>query len=101
MDEMQRHGATTMFAVPELYRIIPEHDRLDQHDLSSLRYCGFGGNVLSTEIARRWLDRFGIPSLKLSAPLNFVERSRSRMRQTEFHQKAQREGLPQEPKSSS
>lgn len=59
--EIQRHRATGMFAVPALYRMILEHDRLDQYDLSSLRYCGVGGDVLPVEVGWRWLERFGVP----------------------------------------
>lgn len=60
-DHVQRYRATRMFAVPALYRMILEHDRIDYYDLSSLRYCGTGGDVMPTEVARRWLKRFGVP----------------------------------------
>mgnify|MGYP006282786563 FL=1 len=61
MDHIARYQVTNMFAVPAMYRMILEHDRLDQYDLSSLRYCGCGGDVLPLEVARRWEERFGIP----------------------------------------
>ncbi len=60
-DHIQRYRATRMFAVPAMYRMILEHDRLDYYDLSSLKYCGTGGDVLPTEVANRWYKRFGIP----------------------------------------
>ncbi len=60
-DHIQRYRATRMFAVPAMYRMILEHDRLDQYDLSSLRYCGTGGDVMPVEVARRWQRKFGIP----------------------------------------
>lgn len=60
-DHIQRYRATRMFAVPALYRMILEHDRIDYYDLSSLRYCGTGGDVMPTEVARRWLKKFGVP----------------------------------------
>ena len=60
-DHIQRYRATTMFAVPTLYRMILEHDRLDLYDLSSLRYCGTGGDVLPVEVGKRWLKRLGVP----------------------------------------
>lgn len=59
--EIQRHRATSMFAVPAMYRMILEHDRLGQYDLSSLRYCGVGGDALPVEVGRRWLEKFGVP----------------------------------------
>lgn len=60
-EHIQRYKVTSTFAVPTLYRMILEHDRLDQYDLSSLRYCGTGGDVLPIEVGRRWKERFGIP----------------------------------------
>jgi long-chain acyl-CoA synthetase len=60
-DHIQRYRATRMFAVPAMYRMILEHDRIDHYDLSSLKYCGTGGDVLPTEVANRWHKKFGIP----------------------------------------
>ncbi len=60
-EHIQRYKVTSTFAVPTLYRMILEHDRLHQYDLSSLRYCGTGGDVLPIEVGRRWKERFGIP----------------------------------------
>jgi long-chain acyl-CoA synthetase len=58
---VQRYRATNIFAVPALYRMLLEHDRADIYDISSLRYCGTGGDVLPGEVANRWLDRFKMP----------------------------------------
>jgi long-chain acyl-CoA synthetase len=60
-DHIQRYQATRMFAVPAMYRMILEHDRIDTYDFSSLKYCGTGGDVLPTEVAKRWQDKFRIP----------------------------------------
>ena len=59
-DSIQRHEATSMIGVPALYRMILEHDRVDQYDLSSLKYCFSGGDVLPVEVGKRWKDRFGL-----------------------------------------
>ena len=56
---IQRYRAKTLFGVPTLYRMILEHDRRDLYDLSSLRYCFTGGDVLPLEVLRRWRDTFG------------------------------------------
>lgn len=61
MDAIARHKALSLFGVPALYRMILEHDRLDSYDLSSLRYCFSGGDVLPPELGQRWKERFGIP----------------------------------------
>ena len=60
-DHIQRFKATTFFGVPTLYRMILEHDRVDMYDLSSLKYCFSGGDVLPLEVAERWLKKFSRP----------------------------------------
>lgn len=59
LDAIKRYKIKTLFAVPALYRMILEHDRLDYYDLSSLAYCFSGGDVLPQEIGRRWKEKFG------------------------------------------
>jgi long-chain acyl-CoA synthetase len=49
------------FGVPALYRMILENDRLNHYDLSSLRYCWSGADVLPTEVFHRWQKKFNIP----------------------------------------
>jgi long-chain acyl-CoA synthetase len=47
-----------MIGVPALYRMILEHDRLDQYDLSSIDYWFSAGDVLPNEVAQRWHKQF-------------------------------------------
>jgi len=49
-----------MLGVPALYRMILENDRIEQYNLSSLKYCYCGGDVLPMEIYRRWKAKFGV-----------------------------------------
>ena len=58
---IQRFKAKTMIGVPALYRMILEHDRLEQYDLSSLEFCFSGGDVLPEEVGNRWKEKFGHP----------------------------------------
>jgi long-chain acyl-CoA synthetase len=58
---VQRYRATTLFGVPALYRMFLEHDRIDYYDLSSLKYCFTGGDVIPLEVMRRWREKFGVP----------------------------------------
>jgi long-chain acyl-CoA synthetase len=60
-DHIQRYKVLTFFGVPAMYRMILEHDRVDYYNLSSLRYCFSGGDVLPSEVAERWLKKFGKP----------------------------------------
>jgi long-chain acyl-CoA synthetase len=59
LDAIQRFKAKTMIGVPTLYRMILEHDRLDQYDLSSVEYWFSAGDLLPVEIGRRWEQKFG------------------------------------------
>ena len=58
-DAIQRFKATSMIGVPTLYRMMLEHDRLDQYDLSSVVYWYSAGDVLPVEVGKRWQERFG------------------------------------------
>lgn len=60
-DAIEKEKAKTIIGVPQLYRMILQHQRLEYYDLSSLKYCFSGGDVLPFEIYNRWKQRFGIP----------------------------------------
>lgn len=57
-DSIQRNRATSLIGVPALYRMILDHDRTDQYDLSSLKYCFSAADVLPQEIGARWERKF-------------------------------------------
>lgn len=59
-DSIRKFKAKTLIGVPAFYRMILEHDRVDQYDLSSLRYCFSAGDVLPVEVPRRWKKRFSL-----------------------------------------
>jgi long-chain acyl-CoA synthetase len=58
-ESIERFRATSMIGVPTLYRMILEHDRTDQYDLSSVRYWYSAGDVLPVDVGKRWFERFG------------------------------------------
>ena len=58
---IEKYKVDLLSGVPTLYRMILENDRLDFYDLSSLKYCWSGGDVLPSEIFNRWKQRFSIP----------------------------------------
>ena len=60
-DAIYRFQVRSMIGVPTLYRMMLEHDRLDQYDLSSVKYWYSAGDVLPVEVGRRWKERFGTP----------------------------------------
>lgn len=61
LEAIERYKVRWMLGVPALYRMILENDRVDTYDLSSLRYCYCGGDVLPREVLSRWKERVGVP----------------------------------------
>jgi len=60
LSAIERYKVRWMLGVPALYRMILESDRLDQYNLSSLRYCYCGGDVLPAEVFKTWKEKYGI-----------------------------------------
>ena len=60
LDTIQKYKVRWFLGVPALYRMMLENDRLDQYDLSSLKYCYCGGDALPMEVFKRWKDLFGL-----------------------------------------
>lgn len=58
---IQKYKGTLFLGAPTLYRMILENDRLDLFNLSSLKYCWSGGDVLPLEVYNRWRDKFNVP----------------------------------------
>ncbi len=58
-ETIQRFKVRSMVGVPALYRMMLDHERLDQYDLSSVDYWFCAGDVLPEEVGRRWERRFG------------------------------------------
>lgn len=59
LEAIQRYKVTLLLGVPTLYRMILENDRLDMYNLSSLKYCWSGGDVLPVEVFNRFKDLTG------------------------------------------
>lgn len=58
---IQQHRATVLTILPTSYRKmlqVPEAEK--RFDLSSVRMCTGGGEALTAETYRQWLDRFGL-----------------------------------------
>ena len=60
LQAIQRYRGTLFLGAPTLYRMILENDRLDLFDLSSLKYCWSGGDVLPLEVLNRWKKKFKV-----------------------------------------
>jgi long-chain acyl-CoA synthetase len=60
LQAIQKYKVRWFLGVPTLYRMILENDRLDHYNLSSLKYCYCGGDVLPIEVFKRWKELFGL-----------------------------------------
>lgn len=61
MSWIQRYRASSLFAVPSFFRMLLEHDRIDQYDLGSLQYCLTGGDVVTLDLHHRWSKKYHKP----------------------------------------
>ncbi len=61
LDAIQMYKVTIFTGVPALYRMILGNDRVRSYDLSSLKYCWCGGDVLPPDLFKRWHETFKIP----------------------------------------
>jgi long-chain acyl-CoA synthetase len=59
LDSIERYKVSIFIGVPALYRMILENDRLGLYNLSSLRFCWSGGDVLPKSTFYDWYDRTG------------------------------------------
>ncbi len=57
-DTIRRFKIRSMIGVPALFRMMLDHVRLDQYDLSTVDYWFSAGDVLPEEVGRRWQKRF-------------------------------------------
>ncbi|NWG01635.1 MAG: AMP-binding protein [Syntrophaceae bacterium] len=61
LDAIQMYKVTTFVGVPALYRMILGNERINSYNLSSLKYCWCGGDVLPSDVFKRWYEKFNIP----------------------------------------
>lgn len=61
LEFIQKYRVTMLLGVPALYRMILENDRLNMYNLSSLKHCWSGGDVLPVEIFHRFKALTGRP----------------------------------------
>jgi len=77
LDAIQQYKGTLFLGAPALYRMILENDRLNFYDLSTLKYCWSGGDVLPLEVYNRWKKKFDVPIYQVfgSTEVGFVAMS--------------------------
>ncbi|MFJ9387370.1 long-chain fatty acid--CoA ligase [Nocardioides sp. NPDC101246] len=59
MQVVQEHRITSGGFAPTMMAILLAHPRIDDYDLSSLEWMGYGASKIPAELLRRTLDRFG------------------------------------------
>ena len=57
LDIVDERGATVLVAVPAVLRMMAEHERWDDTDLSSLRFAKSGGGPCRRSVLEAWWDR--------------------------------------------
>ncbi len=61
LDAIQMYKVTVLTGVPALYSMILGNERIDSYDLSSLKYCWCGGDVLPSDLFTRWNEKLRAP----------------------------------------
>ncbi len=61
LDTIQAHKVTILTGVPALYSMILGNERINSYDLSSLKYCWCGGDVLPSGLFQRWHETLHVP----------------------------------------
>ncbi|MEO0382701.1 MAG: benzoate-CoA ligase family protein [Pseudomonadota bacterium] len=56
---IERHKPTILFGLPTVYTALMSHPASENADLSSVRLCISAAEVLSSELAQSWHNRFG------------------------------------------
>ncbi|WP_424004450.1 AMP-binding protein [Haloarcula salina] len=57
LDIVEREGGTVLVAVPAVLRLMANHDRWDETDLSTLRFAKSGGGPCRKAVMEAWWDR--------------------------------------------
>jgi fatty-acyl-CoA synthase len=57
LEQVDRHEATVLVAVPAVLRMMANHDEWDDTDLSSLRFVKSGGGPCRESVIAAWRDR--------------------------------------------
>jgi long-chain acyl-CoA synthetase len=61
LDAIQMYKVTILTGVPALYSMILGNERISSYDLSSLKYCWCGGDVLPSDLFKRWHETLHAP----------------------------------------
>jgi len=65
LDAIQMYKVTVLTGVPALYSMILGNERINSYDLSSLKYCWCGGDVLSSDLFKRWHETLHAPLFQI------------------------------------
>jgi acyl-CoA synthetase (AMP-forming)/AMP-acid ligase II len=57
LEELTRHSVSKLFLVPTALRLLIEHPRVDQADLSRIRYIMYGAAPIPLELVRKCMDK--------------------------------------------
>jgi long-chain acyl-CoA synthetase len=58
LDTIEREKITEMTGVPAMYQMMLQSPTIDRRNLSSLRYCGYGGAPAPVELIKTLKKKF-------------------------------------------
>lgn len=61
LDTVDKYKATTLFGTPTFFKMVLDHEKIDNYDLKSILYTVCAGEALPPETARRWKEKVGQP----------------------------------------
>jgi long-chain acyl-CoA synthetase len=73
LDTIEREQITEMTGVPAMYSMILQSPTLERRDLTSLRYCGYGGAPAPVEVIKTLKEKF--PTWRLRIVYGLTEAS--------------------------
>ena len=73
LDTIERERITEMTGVPAMYSMFLQSPKIDRRDLTSLRYCGYGGAPAPVEVIKTMKEKF--PTWRLRNVYGLTEAS--------------------------
>ncbi len=61
LDTVDKYKATTLFGTPTFFKMVLDHEKINDYDLKSVLYAVCGGETLPFETAKRWTEKVGRP----------------------------------------
>lgn len=61
LSTVDKYKATTLFGTPTFFKMVLDHEKINNYDLKSVLFAVCGGEALPSETVKRWTDKVGRP----------------------------------------